>query len=57
MEEQKKKEAPKCVLRWEEGRAVVECDTVEDRDRAVKALEEGEVIVRVKVKKEDEETK
>jgi len=56
MEEQKK-EAPKCDLRWEKDHFVVECETPEDRDRAVKALEEEEVIVRVKVKKEDQETK
>lgn len=56
MDEQKKKEAPKCELRWEEDHFVVECKTPEDRDRAAKVLEEGEVIVRVKVKKEGEET-
>lgn len=57
MDEQKKKEPPKCELRWEEDRVVLECETAEDRDRAAKALEEGEVIVKVKVKKEGEETK
>jgi len=53
MEEQK--EAPKCELRWEKDRVVVECETPEDRDRAVKALEEADVVVRVKVKKESQE--
>lgn len=57
MDEEKKKEAPKCVLRWDEGHPVVECETPEDRDRAVKALEEEEVVVRVKVKVEDEGSK
>lgn len=52
MDDEKKKESPKCELRWEGDRVVVECETPEDRDRAAKALEEGEVIVRVKVKKE-----
>jgi hypothetical protein len=52
MDEEKKKQAPKCDLRWEEDHFVVECDTPEDRDLAAKALEEAEIVVRVKVKKE-----
>lgn len=55
MEEQKEKEAPKCDLRWEDGHFVVECETPEDRDRAIKALEEADVVVKVKVKKESQE--
>lgn len=55
MEEQKKKQAPKCDLRWEADHFVVECETPEDRDRAAKALEEGEIVVRVKVRKEGED--
>ena len=52
MDEQKEKTAPRCDLRWDEDHFVVECETPGDRDRAAKALEEGEVVVRVKVKKE-----
>lgn len=55
MEEQKEKEAPKCDLRWEDDHFVVECETPEDRDRAIKALEEADVVVKVKVKKESQE--
>lgn len=63
MEEQKgriqdkEQEAPKCDLWWEDGHYVLECETPEDRDRATKALEEEEVIVKVKVKKEGQEAK
>ena len=52
--DEKKKEPPKCDLRWDEDHFIVECATTEDRDRAAKAFEEMEVIVRVKVKKEGE---
>ena len=55
--DEKKKESPKCELRWEEEHDIVECATAEDRDRAAQALEEKEIIVKVKVKKEGEETK
>lgn len=48
----KEKEAPKCDLRWEDDHFIVECETPEDRDRAAKALEEKEIVVKVKVKKE-----
>jgi len=53
----KEKEAPKCDLRWEDNHFVVECETPEDRDRAAKTLEEKEIVVKVKVKKESQETK
>lgn len=52
MAEEREKQAPKCELLWEENHFVVQCETPEDRDRAVKALEEAEVVVKVKVKKE-----
>jgi hypothetical protein len=55
-EDKEKKEAPKCDLRWEKDHFIVECETPEDRDRATKALEEGEVVVKVKVKKEEKES-
>jgi len=38
---------PRCVLKWADAGFVLECDTPEDRDRAAKALLEGEVLVRV----------
>ena len=61
MEEQegknKEKEAPKCNLHWEDDHFVVECETPKDRDRAAKALEEQDIIVRVKVKKESQPAK
>ena len=50
-------EAPKCDLRWDSDHFVVECESTEDRDRAAKALEEGEIVVKVRVKKEAEDTK
>ena len=52
MEEQKDKEAPKCDLKWDDGKFVVECETHEDRTRAVEALEDQDIIVRIKVKEE-----
>lgn len=56
MDEQKK-EAPKCNLVWEGNHYVVECETPADRDVAAKALEEEEIVVRVKVKKETQDKK
>lgn len=50
----KEEEGPKCELKWEENHFIVECETAEDRDKAAKALEEKEIIVKVKVKKEGE---
>jgi len=55
--DEREKGPPKCELRWDEDHYIVECETAEDRDRAAKALEEKEIIVRVKVKKEGEGTK
>ena len=49
--EGKEKEEPKCDLRWEDDHFIVDCETSEDRDRAAKALEEKEIVVRVKTKK------
>ncbi len=46
----KEEKAPKCDLKWDKDHFVLECETPEDRDRAAKALEIGEVVVKVKAK-------
>jgi hypothetical protein len=54
MDEPKEKEVPKCNLKWEEDHFIVECETAEDRERAIKALEEEDIVVRVRPKRETE---
>ena len=55
MAEQEDRDAPKCDLKWEGDHFIVECETPEDRDLAVKALEDKDIVVKVKVKKENQE--
>ena len=52
MEAEKHKEAPKCGLKWETNHFIVECETPEDRERAIKALEDEDIVVRVRPKRE-----
>ena len=53
----KENEAPKCELKWEKDHFIVECETAGDRDRAAKALEDEEIVVKVKVRRESPEKK
>ena len=52
MDDPKKQQGPRCELKWEVDHFVLECETPEDRDLAARALEENEVVVRVKVRKD-----
>jgi hypothetical protein len=37
---------PKCELTWKDDAAVLECESIADRDRAKEILEKGDVISR-----------
>ena len=46
-------EAPKCELKWEGDRFSIECEDPESADKAHKAAQEHEVVIRVKTDRED----